>query len=117
MRKSGREERAHPAHTPRGPRGVPRGNTRRPLHVKAEGERDDLIRSMLDLAGKYALDTECERTPLARFYRGYRRADGVPVLAKLQSAERPGPLELARFRHDHAMLASLELAGLARPHG
>jgi len=72
---------------------------------------------MLDLAGKYALDSECERTPLARLYRGYRRADGVPVLAKLQRAERPSSLELARFRHDHEMLAALELPGLARPLG
>lgn len=70
---------------------------------------------MLDLAGKYALDAECERTALARLYRGYRRADGAPVLAKLLRAERPGPLELARFRHDHAGLESLDLPGLARP--
>lgn len=70
---------------------------------------------MLDLAGKYALDRECDRTPLARLYRGYRRADGAPVLAKLLRAERPGPPELARFRHDHAGLESLDLPGLARP--
>jgi predicted ATPase/serine phosphatase RsbU (regulator of sigma subunit) len=72
---------------------------------------------MLDLGGRYALDTECERTPLAQLYRGYRRADGAPVLAKLLRAERPSPLELARFRHDYAGLESLDVTGLARPCG
>jgi serine phosphatase RsbU (regulator of sigma subunit) len=64
---------------------------------------------MLDLAGKYALDVECDRTPLARLYRGYRHADGAPVLAKLLRSERPAPLELAHFRPDYAVIDSLGL--------
>jgi len=72
---------------------------------------------MLDLAGKFALGVECARTPLVRLYRGYRRSDGAPVLAKVLRAERPSPLELARCRHDHGLLESLELPGLARPCG
>lgn len=54
---------------------------RRPVLKPAAGQT--ILSSMLALAGKYALDAECERTALARLYRGYRRADGAPVLAKL----------------------------------
>lgn len=67
---------------------------------------------MLELGGKYTLTTECGRSSLAWLYRGFRRSDGVAVLAKLQRADLPGPLELARFRHD--LLASHSLPAVAR---
>ena len=69
---------------------------------------------MLDLGGKYALTTEYGRSSLAWLYRGFRCSDGAPVLAKLQRADLPSLLELARFRHDYDLLASLQLPSIGR---
>jgi predicted ATPase/serine phosphatase RsbU (regulator of sigma subunit) len=71
---------------------------------------------------KYALAghtlTETMRdTQSATLLRGTRDIDGTHVVVKLLRAEHPTGAQIARLRHEHALLASLELAGVVRTFG
>jgi histidine kinase len=64
---------------------------------------------MISLAGRYLLGAESGHTTLASYHRGHRTTDGASVVVKLQRAEYPTPLELARIRHEHDLIQSLGL--------
>src|SRR5262245_59822140 len=49
--------------------------------------------------------------------RGTRDADGARVIAKLLRAEHPSAAQIARLRHEHAVLASLDLPEVVRTLG
>jgi predicted ATPase/serine phosphatase RsbU (regulator of sigma subunit) len=69
---------------------------------------------MISLSGRYTLNTRIRETSYADLYRGRRESDGVPVVVKVLRSERPSPAELARLRHEHAILTSLHLPQVVR---
>lgn len=72
---------------------------------------------MISLAGRYLLGAESGHTTLASYHRGHRTSDGASVVVKLQRAEYPTPLELARIRHEHDLIQSLGLPQVGRSMG
>jgi predicted ATPase/serine phosphatase RsbU (regulator of sigma subunit) len=56
-------------------------------------------------------------TQSATLLRGTRDLDGAPVILKLVRGEHPTAAALARLRHEHAILASLDLPEVVRTHG
>src|ERR1043165_5238028 len=72
---------------------------------------------MISLAGRYLLGAESGHTTLASYHRGHRTSDGASVVVKLQRAEYPTPLELARIRHEHDLIQSLALPQIGRSMG
>jgi predicted ATPase len=68
------------------------------------------------LAG-YTLTTTVRETQSASLLRGTRDADGTRVVLKLLRAEHPTGAQVARLRHEHALLSSLELPRLVRTFG
>jgi predicted ATPase/HPt (histidine-containing phosphotransfer) domain-containing protein len=72
------------------------------------------INPSLGLAG-YRLAERLHESPWALLFRGVREADGRGVLIKILRDESPTAIELARLRHEHAVLASLTAPGVARP--
>jgi predicted ATPase/serine phosphatase RsbU (regulator of sigma subunit)/tRNA A-37 threonylcarbamoyl transferase component Bud32 len=53
----------------------------------------------------------------AILYRGRRNADRAPVLLKILDGERPSAAQIARLRHEYAILQSLSVPGVIRPLG
>ena len=45
---------------------------------------------------------------------GRRKADGAPVAIKVLLGEHPSPAQIARLRHEHAVLSDLDLLGVPR---
>ncbi|WP_437727216.1 AAA family ATPase [Sorangium sp. So ce861] len=45
-------------------------------------------------------------------YRGHRNADRLPVAVKLLKSEYPDPRELAKIRHEHALMRDLSVPGI-----
>ncbi|AGP35590.1 AAA family ATPase [Sorangium cellulosum] len=45
-------------------------------------------------------------------YRGHRNADRLPVAVKLLKSEYPDPRELAKIRHEHALMRDLRVPGI-----
>jgi predicted ATPase/serine phosphatase RsbU (regulator of sigma subunit) len=72
---------------------------------------------MISLAGRYLLGAESGHTALASYHRGHRTSDGASVVVKLQRAEYPTPLELARLRHEHDLIQALDLPHIGRAMG
>jgi predicted ATPase/serine phosphatase RsbU (regulator of sigma subunit) len=68
------------------------------------------------LAGYTVTDTLRE-THGARLLRGTRDADGARVIVKVVRAEHPTPAQVARLRHEHAILASLDAPEVVRTFG
>jgi serine/threonine protein kinase len=62
---------------------------------------------MLSLDG-YSLEDKIRETPFAALYRGHRDANGEPVVVKALRSEHPGPVDLARLRHEFAILRSMD---------
>ena len=60
------------------------------------------------LAG-YTLTDTIREAQNASLIRGTRNADGARVIVKLLRAENPSASQVARLRHEHAVLASLEV--------
>ena len=56
-------------------------------------------------------------TQSASLLRGIRDADGHRVIVKLLRAEHPSPAQIARLRHEHAVLTSLDLPEVVRTLG
>ena len=50
-------------------------------------------------------------------YHAVRRADRTNVVLKLLKDELASPREIAKIRHEHAILKGLDLDGVVRPHG
>jgi serine/threonine protein kinase len=71
---------------------------------------------MLSLDG-YTLKSRIRATVRASLFRGYRDADQLPVVVKVLRAEHPSAEELARLRHQHAVLRSLDSPHVARALG
>jgi predicted ATPase/serine phosphatase RsbU (regulator of sigma subunit)/tRNA A-37 threonylcarbamoyl transferase component Bud32 len=53
----------------------------------------------------------------ASLLRGTRNADGARVIVKLLRAEHPSPAQIARIRHEHTVLASLDAPEVVRTLG
>ena len=54
--------------------------------------------------------------PVVALFRALRDNDRAPVVIKVTRGERPHPRELARLRHEHAILRLLEGPGVIKPH-
>jgi predicted ATPase/serine phosphatase RsbU (regulator of sigma subunit) len=65
----------------------------------------------------YGLVQIVRETQSAVLLRGTRDADGAPVIIKLLRAEHPTAAQLARLRHEHAVLSSLDLPDVVRAYG
>ena len=68
------------------------------------------------LAG-YTLTDTVRETHSACLLRGTRDADGARVIVKLLRAEHPTAAQVARLRHEHAILASLDQPDVVRTFG
>ncbi len=71
----------------------------------------------MTLRDRYALTTLVKETAAIRVHRGYRKADGQAIIAKILRDEYPSDLHLARLRHEHEIIASLDLPGVVRTYG
>ena len=65
----------------------------------------------------YTLTDTVRETHGACLVRGTRDADGVQVMVKLLRAEHPTAAQVARLRHEHAILASLDEPDVVRTFG
>lgn len=72
---------------------------------------------MLALSRTYTLNKKIRQTALVDIYRGFRAADGVPVVAKVLRHEYPTALDVARLRHEYAIIRSLDVPGVVRAYG
>ena len=70
----------------------------------------------LALAG-YTLTATVRETQSATLLRGVRESDGARVVVKLLRAEHPTGAQMARLRHEHALLSGLDLPGVVRTFG
>src|SRR5262245_7767049 len=68
------------------------------------------------LAG-YTLADIVRETQSTSLLRGTRNADGARVVVKLLRAEHPTPAQVARLRHEHALLAGLDVPEVVRTFG
>ncbi|WP_437977927.1 AAA family ATPase [Sorangium sp. So ce295] len=68
---------------------------------------------MLTISGYQATDTIYE-SGSSRVYRGQRIGDGRAVILKLLRSDYPSQTELTRYRHEYAVLRTLEAPGVVR---
>ena len=71
----------------------------------------------MDLAQSYTLQTQLHETPAVRIFRGFRKSDGKSIVAKVLRDEYPSALHLARLRHEHEIVQSLDVPGVIRTLG
>ncbi|WP_437737466.1 AAA family ATPase [Sorangium sp. So ce1335] len=72
---------------------------------------------MINLSNRYTLNAKIRETGSSEVYRGYRTIDGTPVMVKLLRNERPTSLEVGRLRHEHEVLAWLDMPEVVRAMG
>ncbi len=65
----------------------------------------------------YTLTDTVREAQSASLLRGTRNADGARVIVKLLRAEHPSPAQIARIRHEHTVLASLDAPEVVRTLG
>jgi len=65
----------------------------------------------------YTLATKLRESPEVTLFRGYRNADRLPVVLKVLSSEYPRPKEIARLKHEHAILRSFDSPRVVRTFG
>ncbi|HSY40219.1 MAG TPA: protein kinase, partial [Polyangia bacterium] len=65
----------------------------------------------------YTLTETFRETQSANLVRGVRDADRARVVVKLLRAEHPTGAQMARLRHEHALLSGLDLPGVVRTLG
>jgi predicted ATPase/serine phosphatase RsbU (regulator of sigma subunit) len=65
----------------------------------------------------YTLTQTLRETQSAILLRGTRDLDGTAVIVKLLRAEHPTPTQIARLRHEHAILSSLDLPDVVQTFG
>lgn len=68
---------------------------------------------MISLPG-YTLSTVLHDGLSTLILQGYRNADQVPVVAKLSRSDLPRPREVARRRHEYAILKQLDVNGVIK---
>lgn len=62
----------------------------------------------------YTVTRELRRGADTILYQGYRSADHTPVTVKLLRSEYPSLREVAKIRHEYAIIKDLDVAGVAR---
>ncbi|WP_433936451.1 AAA family ATPase [Sorangium cellulosum] len=72
---------------------------------------------MSNLSDRYTLNAKVRETASSELYRGYRTADGTPVMVKLLRSERPTAIEVGRLRHEHELLTWLDVPEVVRAIG
>lgn len=72
---------------------------------------------MHELSAQYTLSTRMRETPYSELHRGFRTADGAPVVVKLLRGTHQTPLDLARLRHEHEILESLNAPQIVKTLG
>jgi len=70
-----------------------------------------------DLSDRYTLSGLLRKTSTAELYRGRRNSDGTAVVLKMLREEYPSPVDLARLRHEHSLLQSLQIPQVVRSLG
>ena len=65
----------------------------------------------------YTLAETFRETQSANLVRGVRDADRARVVVKMLRAEHPTGAQMARLRHEHALLSGLDLPGVVRTLG
>ncbi|MBN2193337.1 MAG: AAA family ATPase [Polyangiaceae bacterium] len=63
----------------------------------------------------YTLETKLHETATTLVYRGFRHADGLPVVVKVLREELPNVMDLMRLRQEYALLHSFDVPGVVRP--
>jgi hypothetical protein len=66
----------------------------------------------MSLEDKYTLSAPIGATLLVCVYRGFRKSDGLGVVAKVLRDEHPSEVQLALLRHEHQIIASLDVSGV-----
>jgi predicted ATPase/serine phosphatase RsbU (regulator of sigma subunit) len=64
--------------------------------------------------GPYVLLTTVSQGAANLLYRGYRTQSRLPVIAKIPRGDHPTPKELAKLRHEHAILRELDHPGIPK---
>src|SRR5689334_3693167 len=65
----------------------------------------------------YTIDREIQRRADVVLHAGRRISDKVPVLLKVPRGEPPSPRQIARLRHELAILKELPIPGVLAAHG
>ncbi|WP_437759787.1 protein kinase domain-containing protein [Sorangium sp. So ce1389] len=68
------------------------------------------------LLSRYTLIQPIHEGRSTTLYRGRRSADGVPIVAKVLKSEYPEPRDIAKLRHEFAILRQLALPGVVLAH-
>ncbi|XXY48996.1 AAA family ATPase [Sorangium sp. So ce269] len=68
------------------------------------------------LLSRYTLIQPIHEGKSTILYRGRRSADGVPIVAKVLKSEYPEPRDIAKLRHEFAILSQLALPGVVLAH-
>jgi predicted ATPase/tRNA A-37 threonylcarbamoyl transferase component Bud32 len=72
---------------------------------------------MNELTAQYTLSAKIRETPFSELHRGFRNVDGAPVVVKLVRGSRSTPIDLARLRHEHELLKSLDAPQIVKTQG
>ncbi|XXX80375.1 AAA family ATPase [Sorangium sp. So ce134] len=70
----------------------------------------------MSLLSRYTLNEPIHEGRSSILYKGRRSADGVPIVAKVLKSEYPEPREIAKLRHEFAILKQLALPGVVLAH-
>ncbi|UQA59500.1 AAA family ATPase [Polyangium aurulentum] len=65
----------------------------------------------------YSLTEIIHETAESAIYRGHRKEDRTPVVVKFLKDEYPTPRDVAKLRHEHAIMSEIESPGLLRAYG
>jgi predicted ATPase/serine phosphatase RsbU (regulator of sigma subunit) len=66
---------------------------------------------------QYTLARKLRESPEMTLFRGFRNRDRLPVVLKVLSSEYPRPKEIARLKHEHAILRSFDSPRVVRTFG
>lgn len=66
---------------------------------------------------RYLVSEQIYESSHAVLFRGTREADGLPVAIKCLKSEYPSLSDLARLRHEHAMLREIDVPGVVKSVG
>jgi predicted ATPase/serine phosphatase RsbU (regulator of sigma subunit) len=72
---------------------------------------------MNELTAQYTLSVKIRETPYSELHRGFRNADGAPVVVKLMRGSRSTPIDLARLRHEYELLKNLDAPQIVKTLG
>lgn len=64
--------------------------------------------------GPYVLSSTVNQSAANLLYRGYRLVGRVPIIAKIPRGDHPSTKDLAKLRHEHAILKELNHAGVPK---